>query len=1203
MPIRILAGASIWVVAAALVNPAVAQNQRLPPDRVEAVFGDENLVAWCIVPFDGKNRSPAERAAMLGKLGLMRCAYDWREKHVAEFEEEILEYRKHGIEYFAFWDVHDRALELFKKYKLRPQIWRTLGSPTAGTRDERIKLAATQMLPLVTRLKEELEGSKLGLYNHGGWGGEPENLVAVCEYLRKHHGADHVGIVYNFHHGHGHIPDMAASLALMKPYLLCLNLNGMNTGAKPKILQFGQGQHDLKLLEVIARSGYNGPIGIIGHTQDDVELRLKDNLDGLAWLKPQLSGYPASAKPVPRTPPLPPSLSAPKSARGVDSLSPAFGRALGGGLVMDSKPEYHARPITVECRAKLNGADGFNILVANHAKSSAEHWELYSYRGSGALSLYQPGRGNEFKSGFNICDGKWHALAAIIEPERVRLFVDGRVVLDRAAPERQDSQAPGKFALGRLVEGTIECDGLIDEVRISQGLRKIGKPSDRPLEKDAQTVGLWTFDQLTGQKEDDAPERDPWVIEDGVARAGLPEFRIVPAAKAHQLTPANGVPGPAGLRLWTRSHGGDECLRYSGGAQIHRDNVKQLQVAWTYHSKDGRGNIQCNPIVVDGVMYAPTVGNHIVAVNAVTGHEKWRFKPDQRPAFRGLTWWPGGYGARARLFFATEGRRLYALDPISGKPDAAFGKQGWIPLTEGARVAPAIFEQTLVIAGYLKDVEAFDVVTGMFKWRFHTVPREGEYGFDTWEKTQANAANCWGGMALDPQRGIAYITTASPKPNFRGMEHRGDNLFSNCVVAIDARDGQRLWHFQELPHDIWDLDLPAPPVLTTITRQGKKIDVVAVVSKTGNTLLLDRVTGKPIFPVRYRRAPVSHVPGEQTAPYQLALELPESFSRQVFDPIEFPRRDPGVEAWAKQNYASLQYGWFVPVSHRKVTAYYGVHGGAEWTGACADPTNGKLYVTANEIPWLMSLIQVDEPKRDSGAPPTRGQILYEAVCAQCHGKDRMGVGVSPPLIALKHRMNDAQVLDLLRTGRGLMPALTAIEKADQKALLDYLFVRDIPDGKAGEKPESRAKPARPHFTQNKWTRFLDPEGYPAVRPPWGTLNCIDLNTGKLAWKVPLGEHEDLIKKGVPITGTENFGGASVTGGGLVFAGGTKDRKIRAFDAETGEELWSHRLPLGGYAPPTVYEVDGRQFIVIPATGGGKLGGETGDAYVAFALPD
>jgi quinoprotein glucose dehydrogenase len=693
-----------------------------------------------------------------------------------------------------------------------------------------------------------------------------------------------------------------------------------------------------------------------------------------------------------------------------------------------------------------------------------------------------------------------------------------------------------------------------------------------------------------------APSFDPWAVEDPKQREKLPLYKTIPAAKPTELTPHNSLPKREVFESWTRSHGSDGCERFSALTQINRSNVKQLEVAWTYHSGDGKGNIQCNPIIVNGVMFAPTVGDSLVALDATTGKELWRFKPEGRPAFRGLTWWPGDSGAGERIYFPTEKNWLYAIEPKTGKPVASFGEAGRVKLAQGARVAPVIFERTLVIAGYLKDVEAFDAVTGEPRWAFHTVPHGGEFGRETWEHTQENAANCWGGMALDTARGIAYITTGSPKPNFLGMLHRGDNLFANCVVALDARTGRRLWHFQELRHDIWDLDIPAPPMLTTITRDGKKVDVVAAVSKIGNTLLLDRVTGQPVFPFRLRRAPVSTVPGEVTAPYQPDVELPQPFARQEFKLADASERTPEVREWVLDRLKSAQFGWFLPMSDRKVTVFYNVHGGAEWTGACSDPTTGRLYVTANEVPWYMSLIANDEPREDLKAPPTAGRKTYELACLQCHGADRNGVGVAPPLRGLRHRLKDADVLALLKTGRGLMPVAPPMSDADQTALLDYLYLRDRPQ------PVKLEKPERPQFIQSGWNRFLDEQGYPAGKPPWGTLNCLDLNTGKLLWKVPLGEYAELTKQGVPKTGTENFGGAMVTAGGLVFAGGTRDEKIRAFDAETGTELWSAKLPWGGYAPPATYQVNGRQFIVIPATGGGKLGGPTGDAYVAFALP-
>jgi len=476
-----------------------------------AIFDRTNLVAWCIVPFDSKKRGPAERAEMAARLGFKHIAYDWRAEHVAEFETEILEYRKRGLNYFAFWSTHEEAFKQFAKHNLRPQIWMTVPSPAGATQAERVGKAASQLLPAVQRAGKA--GSQFGLYNHGGWGGEPESMIAICELLRAKHGATNVGLIYNQHHGHDHVDRFAKVLATMKPYLLCLNLNGMTRDGDKrgqKILPLGSGELDLPLLKVIAASGYRGPIGIIGHTQDDVEQRLRDNLDGLDWLLPQLDGKPAGPKPKYRTIARaggfqPPSVVAASTAErrleaagtgqsAPPSLSKEFGHALAGGFVEEGKAAYRELPITVELRAQVHSKNGFNILVACDPKASAQHWELYTYSGSGVFSLYMPGRGGEFKSSANICDGQWHALAAIIEPARVRLYVDGKQVLDAPAKPLTGTPKPGGLAFGKLVEGGLGCDGLLDDIRISKGVREIKGVAKEPLKADAQTLRLWNFD-------------------------------------------------------------------------------------------------------------------------------------------------------------------------------------------------------------------------------------------------------------------------------------------------------------------------------------------------------------------------------------------------------------------------------------------------------------------------------------------------------------------------------------------------------------------------------------------------------------------------------------------------------------------------------------------------------------------------------------
>jgi quinoprotein glucose dehydrogenase len=871
------------------------------------------------------------------------------------------------------------------------------------------------------------------------------------------------------------------------------------------------------------------------------------------------------------------------------SVSPAFGKALRGTMQVAGRAEYRQRPLTVECWAKLDSATAYNILVASDTKASAEHWELYSAAGSGVFCVFQPGRGGDFTSAANICDGKWHYLAAIIETERVRLLVDGKVVTDAPATPLQGDPMPGDLMIGNLVEGGMGCDGLVDNVRISRGAREISSVPTAPLTRDAATVALWDFEE--------APTAggaiDYWAVESAAERAALPEFRTIPAALPSDLTPANGFPKRASFRNWYRSHGDNSGERFSALDQINRQNVTNLQVAWVYHSKDGAANIQCNPVMADGILYGPTAGGYIVGINASTGTELWRFKPQSQPAQRGLIYWPGDSTEKARLYFCS-GNYLYALDPKTGKPIASFGENGRAILPGASVVAPGIFQHFIVVPGFQRDVFGLDLLTGKMLWTFHTIPHPGEFGYDTWDRTENYGANCWGGMAMDEQRGIAYISTGSH--DMIGVWIRGDNLFGNCLIALDARTGKRLWHFQDIHHDIWDLDIAAPPNLTTITRNGKRVDVVDVVTKIGNTLLLDRLTGKPIFPYRERRAPTSTLPGEVTAPYQPDPELPQPIIHMEFKPGDLTDLSEESTASVQARFKSATMGFFQPNSEGKMNLYFGIHGGAEWTGACVDPDSGHLFVTANNIPWLISVFRDEDPPDDPNAPRTHGHDVFDMRCAVCHGKDRVGIGVAPPLRGLRFRMNDQAFADQVRKGKNGMPAQADISDTDLKALADFLMLRDRP------MPPAPPKGERPRYSFNGYPKFLDYENYPASKPPWGTLNCLDLNSGKLLWKVPLGEYPELTQSGVPKTGTENFGGAIVTAGGLVFCAGTRDSRIRAFDKDTGAELWSAKLPWVGSAPPACYEVNGREFIVIPATGGGKLATPVGDAYVAFALP-
>jgi quinoprotein glucose dehydrogenase len=691
-------------------------------------------------------------------------------------------------------------------------------------------------------------------------------------------------------------------------------------------------------------------------------------------------------------------------------------------------------------------------------------------------------------------------------------------------------------------------------------------------------------------------------LEDPAARAALPEYQTIPAAAGVELSPA--VPlRPESFTSWTRSQGDSGARRYSARTQINRKNVRDLAVAWTYHSGDGARNIQCTPIVVDGVLFAPTAGRSIVALDAATGRERWRFKVEQpahpgledEPARRGLVYWPGDSASAPRILFGS-GRWIYALDPKTGSPLAEFGQNGRVALPTGATVSGVVYRGVFVTAGLYGDIYGYNVRTGALLWRFATVPHGNEFGADTWQGEDQGLANCWGGLSLDEDRGIVFAAIGAAQPNFVGVGRIGDDLYGDCVLALDALTGKRLWHFQNLRHDIWDLDNAAAPTLVTITRDGRRIDAVTCVSKTGTLLLLDRTSGKPIFPFRLRRAPVSRLPGERTAPYQPDPELPEPFSTPEFRLADVTTRTPEAHAFVLGQVQRASYGWFEPFTEGVPNLFMGSRGGGEWSGTAVDLPTGRLYVSSNRIVSKVTVFATDEAVRDPKYPPSPGEMLYLQSCAACHGPQRAGNGMIPPLIGLRQRMTDDQVAALLRTGRNAMPPAPPMTGDQRRDLLDFLFRRNQPPSKAS----GAASPSR--YTFDGYNFLTDQEGYPGINPPWGLLNCYDLNTGKILWRVPLGEYPELTKQGIPKTGTQNLGGATVTAGGLVFCAGTADRMIRAFDADTGTELWKAELPWSGYAAPAVYEANGKEFVVITATGGGKVGGPTGDAYVAFALP-
>lgn len=690
---------------------------------------------------------------------------------------------------------------------------------------------------------------------------------------------------------------------------------------------------------------------------------------------------------------------------------------------------------------------------------------------------------------------------------------------------------------------------------------------------------------------------------------------------------------------WEVAGGSAASIRYSSLEQVDTENVAQLEVAWTYRTGDadtaGKSQIQCNPIVVNGVLYATSPRLRLLALDAATGLEQWVFEPGSPEdqgfnANRGVTYWEDG--ADHRILYVA-GSVLYAVNAETGKLVESFADHGKLDLHTGlgdrsqklfvTSTSPGVIYGDLFIIGTRVsegadaasgDVRAFNIRTGELVWTFHTIPRPGEAGYDTWENGDAwketGGANSWAGMSLDHKRGIVFVPTGSAGPDFYGAGRQGTNLFANCVLALDASTGKRLWHFQTIHHDLWDRDLPCPPSLVTVSRNGKKVEAVAQATKTGFVFLLDRETGEPLFPVEERPVPVTPaLPGETPWPVQPVPVKPAPFVRQAFTEEDInPYVSAGEQNEIRDRLRQLDNShWFSPPSLRGMIMFPGFDGGAEWGGTAFDPASGLFYVNSNEVPWTMTMVEKNAGRSAAG------RQVYLAHCVSCHGADLHGGGDFPPLTGIDTLYSPETLLELIDRGNGRMPGFRHLPVEEKQALTGYLLGMPeesgatpgiAPDTNPGGTSGDRKEPGGPgaeRFVMTGYKKMQTSEGYPAVSPPWGTLNAIDLNTGEYAWRVPLGTYPALTEKGIPVTGTENYGGAVVTAGGLVFIAATPDARIRAFDKTTGSLLWESRLPAPGFATPAVYQAGGRQYVVI-ACGGGKLGTPSGDSYVAFALP-
>ncbi|MGB5236933.1 MAG: PQQ-binding-like beta-propeller repeat protein [Flavobacteriaceae bacterium] len=689
------------------------------------------------------------------------------------------------------------------------------------------------------------------------------------------------------------------------------------------------------------------------------------------------------------------------------------------------------------------------------------------------------------------------------------------------------------------------------------------------------------------------------------------------------------------FRNWSHYLGDPARTHFSTLNQIDSGNVHRLKLKWTYKSgglsDDRSTQIQTNPLIASDILYGVNAVNSLFAVKAATGEPLWTFIPTNTDQTglglsRGLMHWQGQGEQKSRLLF-TSGFYLFAVDAETGVLIKEFGQEGRIDLRKNLGRDPkkipivvttpgVIYKDRYIIGCRTSEspgaapghIRSYNLVSGELEWIFHTIPQPGEYGYDTWPaqayKTTGGANN-WAGMALDEERGIVYVPTGSAAFDWYGGDRVGDNLFANSLIALNAENGERLWHFQMVHHDVWDRDLPAPPNLLEIERDGKLIPAVAQITKSGHVFLFNRIDGKPLFPIEEKPFPVTTLEGDTTSPTQPLPLKPKPFARQIlleedlYAPDEpafvddFIDKDQNIEPpTVMEKFRDItSNGQFIPIDTKGVILYPGADGGAEWGGAAVDPRTGIMYVNSNEMAWIVRMAEVGG---DEGEDSSWGQQLSQVHCARCHGGQLEGLGIIPELKNVKDRLSVEEISNIILNGKGTMVGLPNLSEDEIKGIAQFLHGIE----EEGDHRTDRALDMP--YAMVGFGRFKDSRGFPVMKPPWGTLNAIDLNTGDYLWTIPLGHEESLKDPLFPVSGTENYGGPVITAGGVLFIAATKDEKFRAFNMVNGELLWETDLPAGGYATPASYKVDGKQYIVI-ACGGGKMGTPSGDRYLAFTL--
>ena len=655
--------------------------------------------------------------------------------------------------------------------------------------------------------------------------------------------------------------------------------------------------------------------------------------------------------------------------------------------------------------------------------------------------------------------------------------------------------------------------------------------------------------------------------------------------------------------------------KFSALTGIDTSNVSKLKEVWRYEDTTEGGGVYFNPVMMHNRLIGLMPSNKLVALDAITGKLLWEFVPDPSPIYnwsKGLTYHTG----KPDRIFLISGSTLYAINAETGTVMKDFGKKGRVDFYEGLEVpdsmrskvpvssnAPGVVYNDLFIVGCKVpdelpstsgDIRAFNINTGKLEWVFHVIPKPGEFGAETWSsnaRQRNGGANCWGGMALDEKRGIVFVPTASPSFDFYGADRPGQNLFANCLLALDAKTGKRIWHFQTTHHDLWDRDNGSPPNLVTIQRDGKDIDAVALVTKMGYLFMFNRETGESLFEVK--EVPVdtvSSMPGEKPWPTQ-PIPVNPPFARQGYQEKFYGRSS----AWIKEEVTKNKYktGVYEPPSMEGLILLPTAHGGSNWGGASVNPNTNMLFVNSTDIPMILKLTDLKKIRKANQLNP---EILYRTYCSNCHGADKKGKTIGPDLTGRVKTYTNSKITGILEKGAAPMPSFKFLSP-EQIALL-VAYVKDTVMQQSFETTDIPQNNEPYGF--NGYSFYLDPAGDPAIAPPFGTMTAINLNTGNIVWQVPLGEDPKFKKMGIPNSGMFNRGGGIATASGLIFIGATGDDMFRAFDQKTGKVVWEYQLPGMATSIPSTYSVGNKQYVVVSVNG--KQENNFKGGYIAFAIP-